>query len=186
VLLPGSSLSFGAYVVTALVDFGVVDVAAALGAVGPSGNATQFYFNSNDGRLRLTRNDGLAFSLDGLSTAFVPLDPPSTQPTQLWALGTRADGSAVNATFGYAASSGSSFPFTTYGGLAGMTDLVSVEFRSCANGGLPCSVPTLNNGQFAIDNIAVTVVPEPHSALLMALGLAGVAGLGLRRRRGAR
>ena len=178
VYLPGESFTQGAYTLSTLFDFGVIDTAAALGSQAPTGNATQFYFASNDGRLRLARSDGLAFSLDGLSIAFVPLDPPSTQLTQLWAFGTRADGSAIAVGATYGTGNGSSFPFTGYQ-ILGMTNLVSVEFRSCAGSDSLCSVPTLNNGQFAIDNISVSVVPEPGAALLMALG---VAGLALRRR----
>lgn len=182
VYLPGDSFIQGSYTLTALADFGLIDTAAALGMQAPTGNATQFYFASNDGRLRLTRSDGQAFNLEALSLAFVPLDPPSLQITQFWAFGTRADGSAVNATFGYVPGNGSTYPFITHAGLVGMTDLVSIEFRSCASGGMPCSVATQNNGQFALDNISVSVVPEPGAALLMALGLAGLA---LRARRSA-
>lgn len=181
VYLPGDSFSQGSYTLTTLVDFGLIDTAAALGMQAPTGNTTQFYFASNDGRLRLTRSDGLAFNLDGLSAAFVPLDPPSLQITQLWAFGTRSDGSAIGAALGYSTGNGGSFPFTIYV-VSGMTDLVSIEFRSCDAGVLSCSVPTQNNGQFAIDNISISVVPEPSAALLMALGLVGLA---LRQRRAA-
>ena len=170
---------------TALNDFGIVDTAAALGSQAPTGNVTQFYFASNDGRLHLTRGDGLAFNLDSLSAAFVPLDPPSSQLTQMWAFGTRADGSFIGAAFGYSTSGNGSSPFTTYS-VSGMTDLVSIEFRSCDAGVLSCSAPTQNNGQFAIDNISVSVVPEPSAALLLAFGLAGVAGMASRARRAVR
>lgn len=38
-------------------------------------------------------------------------------------------------------------------------------------------------GVAGFDDVTITAVPEPTSALLMALGLAGIAGLGLARRR---
>ncbi|MDO9075015.1 MAG: NF038120 family PEP-CTERM protein [Rubrivivax sp.] len=189
VYLPGDSFTQGSFVLTALGDFGVIDTATALGALAPSGNNTPFYFASNDGRLSLAHATSAGFSLDGFSAAFVALDPPSAQSTVLVARGTLQDDSQVTAVWQFAASNTSSFPFTAYVGASfGVFDnLKQVDFYACSwVGGVACTEPTLNNGQFAIDNIAVTVVPEPHSALLMALGLAGVAGLGLRRRRDVR
>ena len=72
---PGETFSNAGYLMTPGVDFGVVGMAGDLGSVAPSGNATQFYFNSNDGDLLLTHGAGRSFSLDGFSIAFVPLDP---------------------------------------------------------------------------------------------------------------
>ena len=189
VYLPGDSFSQGSFVLTALMDFGVVDTVAALGAVAPSGNAGSFYFASNDGRLNLAAAAAAPFSLDGFSAAFVPLEPASTQATVLVARGTLQDNSLVTAVWQFAPSNTSSFPFTAYAGAAfdAFSNLKQVEFFACSwVGGVACTMPTMNNGQFAIDDISVTVVPEPQSALLMALGLAGMAGLGLRRRRDAR
>lgn len=189
VYLPGDSFSQGSFVLTTLGDFGVVDTAAALGLLAPSGNATPFYFASNDGRLSLAHATSAGFSLDGFSAAFVALDPPSLQATVLVARGTLQDDSQVTAVWQFAPSNTSSFPFTAYAGasFAAFDKLKAVEFYACSwVGGVACTEPTLNNGQFAIDNIAVTVVPEPQSVMLMALGLAGMAGLGLRRRRDVR
>ena len=176
--LPGESFSEGAFVMTALSDFGIVDSAGAFGTQAPTGNATQFYFASNDGRLRLTTASGIGFDLGGFSAAFVALDPPSAQTTVLVARGTLQDDSTVSASFAFGSSATSNFPFVSYSGasLSAFSNLRQVDFFACSwVGGAACTVPTANNGQFAIDNISVSVVPEPGAALLLALGLAGLA-----------
>lgn len=185
VYLPGQTVaSADGFVLTAGGDFGVVDYASALGFVAPSGNATQFYFASNDGRLTVTRSDSLSFSLDSFSAAFVPLDPPSLQTTVIVAQGTRSDDSSVTAWFAFAPGVNGSYAFSSYGsGLAALVDLKSVSFFGCSLvGSTVCSEPTLNNGQFAIDDISLTPVPEPASALLLAAGIAGLAAARRRNR----
>ena len=175
---PGESFSEGAFVLTTLNDFGIVDFAAALGTQAPTGNATQFYFASNDGGLRVATASGLGFDLTGFDVAFVPLDPPSLQTTLLMARGTLQDNSTVQAAFLFPGNSSTGYSFASYGltGASGFTNLRQVEFFACSLvGGVMCSQPTANNGQFAIDNISVSVVPEPGAALLLALGLAGLA-----------
>ena len=181
--LPGESFSEGGFVLTTLIDVGIVDTAAALGTQATTGNATQFYFASNDGGLRVASTTGIGLNLSGFSAAFVAQDPASLQSTVLVARGTLQNNSTVTASFAFGTSSTTNFPFVSYGGasLAAFTNLQRVEFFACSwVGGVACSVPTANNGQFAIDNISVSVVPEPGAALLLALGLAGV---GLRNRR---
>jgi len=176
--LPGESFSEGAFVLTALSDFGIVDSAGAFGTQAPTGNATQFYFASNDGRLRLTTASGIGFDLSGFSAAFVALDPPAVQTTVLVARGTLQDNSTVSASFAFGSSATTNFPFVSYSGasFSAFNNLRQVDFFACSwVGGLACTVPTANNGQFAIDNIGVSVVPEPSAALLLALGLAGLA-----------
>ncbi len=182
---PGDSFSVGGFVLTAMDDFGVVDTAAALGSQAPTGNATQFYFASNDGGLSVVAAGPLGFDLTGFSAAFVALDPPSLQNTVLVARGTLQDDSAVTASFAFGSSSTANHPFVDYSGasLAAFSNLKQLDFYACSwVGGVACTEPTMNNGQFAIDNLMLSPVPEPAAALLLALGLAGV---GLRARRAA-
>ena len=184
----GQSFSQNGFTMTAGHDFGTVGLATDLGSVGPSGNATQFFFNSNDGFLTLRNSTGSLFNLDGFSAAFVPLNPPPVPAptTVLVAIGLSIDEPAFGTFFSFASSATSSFPFTTYNNAADFgrfKNLVGVQFYACVLDTGVCATPTLNNGQFAIDNIKVTAVPEPTTLLLMTAGLLGLA---LRARRSPR
>lgn len=183
----GEGFSFSGYSFAVTGDFGTIDTAAALGFVAPTGNNTQFYFNSNDGALTLTSSTAVPFNLNAFSAAFVPLTPASGQTTVIVARGTTASNAVVTASWAFGASATSNFPFSTYSNAAdfsAFTNLNKVEFFACSIvGSAICTVPTANNGQFAIDDITVTAVPEPAPAALLTLGLAALA---LRARRARR
>lgn len=179
-LFPGDSVTESGYRMTAGFDFGNVDTAAVLDpSVRPTGNATQFYFNSNDGDLTVEREDGLLFNLNSFSAAFVPLNPPSSQSTALVALAT----DEVGAQFGVAWLFSSAFTsFSNPADFASFNRLRSVQFFACSFvGSQLCTAPTMNNGQFAIDNINVTTIPEPTTVALV-LGALLAAGFSARRK----
>ncbi len=182
---PGNTFSQGDYTLTTLNNFGTIDTAAGLGAQAPTGDDTQFYFNSNDGSLQLARTDGAAFNLLSFSAAFVPLSPASTQSTVLFALGTKADNSTVSGYWFFTQNPSGQYTFAdnTGGAFSGLT---KIEFHACSLvAGQVCTEATMNNGQFALDNIAVSAVsavPEGSTTALMALGLMGL-GFAARRAR---
>lgn len=186
---PGESFEQRGFTMTAGHDFGIVGKNLDVGSTAPFGNASQYYFNSNDGDLLITRTDGGTFSLDGFSAAFVPLLPAPTpaQTIVIVAFALAADGTEFGTYFGLGTSANNSYPFLTFAGAADFgvfKNLVAVDFFGCVlTSSSVCAVASRNNAQFAIDNVVVTTpVPEPSTYALMALGLAGLALLRNRRK----
>lgn len=188
---PGDSFTQNGFRMTQGFDAGFVDVGTGLAPVAPTNNSTQFYFNSNDGDLLLQTVSGDPFSLNGFSAAFVPIansnNPPQT--IGIVALATTMTGAQFGTFFGFGDTSASNhgYPFLTFSSaidFGKFTNLRSVDFFTCANvNGSLCTTPTKNNGQFALDNVNVTVVPEPETFALMSLGLVAIAAIRRRRSR---
>lgn len=176
----GQSFEQAGFTMSVNYDFGTVDVASSLDAP-PSGNASQFYTQLNEGSLLLKRSDGGLFKLNSFDAAFVPLLPAAAGQTTIAAVGTQADGTQVGWAFLFAPAAGGAYQFAQYSGadFSVYTNLKSVEFFACSfDGANVCTTPLQNNGQFALDNINVTAaVPEPSAALMLGLGLGGMAWL---------
>jgi len=173
---PLDTFSQSGFTMTVDYDFGLVDVASSMDpAVAPTGNATQFYTQTNDGGLIIQRDNGGRFNLDGFSTAFVPLSPASTQKTVIAAVGVFADGSSTGVAWDFDRifrSFNNPLDFSYF------TDVVLVEFFACSydpTTGSICASATQNNAQFAIDDIRVSFAPEPSTLALMPLFMLGLA-----------
>jgi hypothetical protein len=190
---PDDTFSQNGILMTQGFDAGTVDVASALGAAAPTNNSTQFYTNINDGELILSSLNGLPFSLNGFSAAFVPLIGSHAAPQVIGvvAFATTMSNVQFGTIFGLGDTSSTTTgsPFLTFSGAAnfsGFTNLKTLEFFTCAVvNGQVCTVPTQNNGQFALDNINVTLttpIPEPETTALMALGLMVLTAVSRRRR----
>ena len=79
----GESFSEDGFTMFVSGDAGLVDDGIGLGTAAPSGSSGYYYTQANDGWLTIARNNGGAFSLDGFSAAFVPLNPPSALATAI-------------------------------------------------------------------------------------------------------
>lgn len=182
----GESFTQAGFVMTQFDDLGTVDTAAGLLSGAPTGNATQFYTNLNDGYLELTEVGGAPFSLNAFSAAFVPQSNPTTPLNLvLVALGTTTTGDNPFLLFslGDTTTGAAHYPFLSFSTFTPLTRLTTLDFFMCNfTGTSVCTLATRNNAQFALDNISVTAVPEPEITALMGLGLFVVAAVARRRR----
>lgn len=165
----GDSFEQSGFRMTVDYDFGTVDMAAALDTAAPTGNATQFYSQLNEGGLIVERSDGGLFSLNGFDAAFIPLVPAASGTTVIVAVGWNAGNNTPFYEFGVAWGFGRSFySYSDPLDFADFSQVRRVEFFACTyDGNGICASPIQNNGQFAIDNISVTSVPEPTTTVML-------------------
>lgn len=184
----GESFEHGGFRFLQGLDAAIVDVGSALGPAAPGNNASQYYTSLNDGFLSITSLDGSAFSFAGFRGAFVPQTGASASPVPilLAAFGTTVDGSRYSTYFslGDTTQTNASFAFQLFDAPADFSqfgNLRSLAFFTCAVGlGPICRTPAENQGQFALDDIRITAVPEPSPLLLLSAGLAVLAWMNRR------
>jgi len=153
----------------------------------PSNTSGSYYGALDDSYLDIMFNAGPGFQIKSFDASFIGgtsnLSSYASVPGLLRVQAFRADGSYLLQDFALNGPSANGFSlahFDTSGAFANTTFVEALVFGFTCNTSGSCSAFNSDRGQFAIDNINLTDVPEPASAAIVGLGLLG---LGAARRR---
>lgn len=153
-------------------------------------NAGHYYAGLNDGVLEISRSvPQQTFRVQSFDASFIGATVGASYPARAGFLriqGNFADGSYAYEDYNLAGPGANGFAFAHYTTSAGFgaKQFSSIDlFAFSCNAAGTCSAFSNNKGQFAIDNLNVSAVPEPSSWLMLGAGLLGLAAV--RRRRAA-
>lgn len=151
-------------------------------------NDGHYYQGLNDGVLVITASTPhQQFRLSSLDASFIGSTPGATYPAQAGILsvyGVFADGTSANEQYRLDGPGANGFQFGHFLTSKGFASQQFVEvdiFAYSCDANVKCVAFTDNKGQFALDNVAVTAVPEPSNWLMLGLGLLGMGALARRR-----
>lgn len=152
----------------------------------PTNNATHFYTALNDGVLYLAPDSAPAFTLTSFDASFVgaagEIFPNTTLILRIQ--GTKVGGGTLTGSVNLAGTTDGAFSFesfSTSGAFAAQRFTEAYFYGLACNSAGSCAAFSSDKGQFALDNINVTAVPEPSQWLLMGLGLAALGAFARRR-----
>ena len=162
-------------------------------AACPQGGTGNYLAILNDGGVNFSRADHRAFTLSGFDYSFIaPIAGlPNMNWGQLQLSGTLSNGQVISTSWAFPGQgSDGNYYFQSASLLSGFSNyaFTGLTFNACIfNETGACSnsldSPAFNQGQFALDNLSVSAVPEPSTYMLMLAGL-GAIGMLSRRRSG--
>jgi hypothetical protein len=151
-------------------------------AACPQGATGNYLAILNDGGVNFSRADHQAFSLAGFDYSFIaPITGlPDMNWGQLQLSGTLSNGQVISTSLAFPGQgSDGNYHFRSASLLSGFSNYVftGLTFSACifndtARAAIPLDFPAFNQGQFALDNINISAVPEPSTYMLMLAGLA--------------
>ena len=172
------------------------DATTCLDGVCPRGNTTNFLETVNDG-IFFVNHGGAKLTINSFDAAFLaPAGVSLSSGTAAFLAieSDRSDGTYAVGIFSLAGPSAGNTSFASYlasnatiiGGSGtlssgNVTNIFAYAYY-CNPATGSCSFGTSDRGQFAIDNLSISAVPEPSSWLLLVAGL-GALGVASRRRR---
>jgi hypothetical protein len=153
----------------------------------PANTSGAYYGALDDSYLDIVSNQAPGFQIKSFDASFIGgTSNLSSYPSVAGLLrlqAFRADGSYLLQDFALGGPTANGFSlahFNTTGAFANTTFVEALAFGFTCNTSGSCSAFNSDRGQFAIDNLNLTDVPEPASAAIVGLGLLG---LGAARRR---
>ena len=164
------------------------DLSMCFGMVCPTNNTSTFFGALNDGAVAFGRNDGQSFTVDSFDASFIGAYGSTLPPVSglLRLQGFTSGGASLTQTFQLAGpNAGGQLSFSNYlttGSFASTQFETVYAFGFACNAGGACNAFSTDKGQFALDNINVSAVPEPETTAMFAMGLLAM-GATVRRRR---
>ncbi len=164
------------------------DLSACFGVVCPTNNSTTFFGALNDGVVAFGRTDGQSFSVNGFDASFIGASSSALPPVSglLRLQGVTSAGTSLSQTFQLAGPDTSGAlgfgRYLTNGSFASTQFATVYAFGFACNTDGACSAFSSDRGQFALDNLNVSAVPEAETSAMFAMGLLAM-GATVRRRR---